>query len=403
MEDHISQLIEEIRSDQDIHSYHEANTKQAIIERLFHSLGWDLFNPKEVVKEYSVSGGRVDYALIANDAKKVFVEAKKITENLENHQEQLLRYAFQEGVKLAILTNGVTWWFYLPLTEGNWEQRRFYSIELLDQQADDIAERFISFLSKDNVASGHAVSTAESVYKGRQKKSIIKETLPKAWEKIVQEPDEILVDLLIETSEKLSGYRPDESDIIHFLKRNIHTSETQTAALPKQVQSSASIPPAPQALKVRRAGPYKSNCLTVYRNNRQNMQSVFPVAYEFLLKLGSDVDAPGIYIKTSSHIHLYSYNRYLSYIKLIPYGVLEFNKKSPKKIGADTSDASDLLFNENLEELINSSNGLDERWVEYVHNSGNNTLRIKKDAPKDFFDGLYGLIKEIGDTVQDLN
>ena len=40
----------------------------------------------------------------------MFIEVKRSGENLENHRQQLLEYCFQEGVKLAALTNGRTWW-----------------------------------------------------------------------------------------------------------------------------------------------------------------------------------------------------------------------------------------------------------------------------------------------------
>jgi hypothetical protein len=38
---------------------------------------------------------------------------------------KLLNYSFQEGVKLAILTNGIAWWFYLPRHEGSGEYGSF--------------------------------------------------------------------------------------------------------------------------------------------------------------------------------------------------------------------------------------------------------------------------------------
>jgi len=52
---------------------------------------------------------------------KAFIEVEQTGTDLEQHQEQLLNYSFQEGVKLASLTNGVAWRFYLPLHEGSGE------------------------------------------------------------------------------------------------------------------------------------------------------------------------------------------------------------------------------------------------------------------------------------------
>ena len=148
---------------------------------------------------------------------KVFIEVKRISEELENHQEQLLDYSFKQGVKLAILTNGKTWWFYLPLHEGSWEQRRFYTIDVFEQEAEDITTKFLDFLSKDNVASEEAIRTAEAIYKGQQRLNILKETLPKAWNKIIEEGDDLLMDLINETTEKLCGYRADTPLIEQFL------------------------------------------------------------------------------------------------------------------------------------------------------------------------------------------
>ncbi len=96
---------------------------------------------------------------------KVFIEVKKINEDLDKHQEQLLGYAFKEGVKLAILTNGISWRFYLPLYEGSWDQRKFYTIDIYDQATDDMISRFIDYLEKKNVCSGKSIQIAESIYK----------------------------------------------------------------------------------------------------------------------------------------------------------------------------------------------------------------------------------------------
>lgn len=151
---------------------------------------------------------------------------KKIGEDLEKHQEQLLNYSFQEGVKLSILTNGITWWLYLPLHEGSWEQRKFYTIEIYDQNAEEIVERFIDYLAKENIISGKAITNAEAIYKSRQKKYLIKGTLPKAWSKLISEPDELLIDLLAEATEKLCGFKPDHSTVEDFISANFSKTET---------------------------------------------------------------------------------------------------------------------------------------------------------------------------------
>lgn len=231
MRDKLLELIKNIQSDRRLVSFDEAATKQAVILRILQILGWDHFNIDEVHPEYSVGGRNVDYALRHNNYNKVFIEVKKIGEELEKHQEQILNYSFQEGVKLAILTNGITWWFYLPLHEGSWEQRRFYTIEIYDQKAEEIVQKFIDLLSKGNVISGSSIKNAENVYKSKQKQYLIKETLPKAWKKLVTEPDEMFVELIAETTEKLCGYKPEHVAVESFLVSYIPKMEFQISTV----------------------------------------------------------------------------------------------------------------------------------------------------------------------------
>jgi len=217
MKEKLTIFIENIRIDRRIMSFDEAATKQAVILRLLSILGWDTFNIEEVKPEYSVGGRSVDYSLRIANVNKVFLEVKRIGEDLEKHQEQLLNYSFQEGVKLATLTNGITWWLYLPLYEGSWEQRRFYTIDILQQESDEVTSKFIDFLSKDNIATEKAIQNAEVIYKSRKKQTIIKNALPEAWNKIIFEDDELVIDLISDTTEKLCGYKPDSRVVKQFL------------------------------------------------------------------------------------------------------------------------------------------------------------------------------------------
>lgn len=220
MKDRLVAFISSLRSDRKVASFDEAATKQALVLRMLSILGWDPYDVEQVRPEYTVAGKRVDYALRLSNSSKVFIEVKRLGENLEDHQEQLLNYSFQEGVPLAILTNGLTWWFYRPPNEGSWEQRRFYTIDLLQQEPQDISTRLIDFLSKDSIGSGKALEHADTVYKGQKKNSILAATIPKAWNKIVSDPDDFLIELISDTTEKLSGFRPEIDSIEDFLTKH---------------------------------------------------------------------------------------------------------------------------------------------------------------------------------------
>lgn len=212
----------------------EEATKQGVILPILHHLGWNPFDVQEVFPEYSVQNRRVDYSLRINNYDKVFIEVKRIGEDLEKHQEQLLSYAFRQGVKLAILTNGIIWWFYLPLHEGSWEQRRFYTIDLQSQAPNDIIEKLTAFLSRQDVVDGKAVKNAENIYNSRQKGEIIRQTLLKAWRKLLSESDDLLAEVVAESVEKLCGYKPESELVIEFLKEI--SGETSLPVTPKPLR-----------------------------------------------------------------------------------------------------------------------------------------------------------------------
>ena len=254
MNDRLTAEIQRIRSDKAIPDLDEPAIKQGVILHILNILGWDTFDIEEVKPEHSVdyhSVGRrkVDYALRSNGRNKVFLEAKNPKEDLAKHVEQLLDYSFREGVRLAVLTNGLNWWFYLPLREGSWEERRFSVIELRNPDVSQTTERLISFLSMENVRSGTAVKNAESHLARLWKDKKIKEALPKAWEQLINEPDEILIELLNQKVKELSGWQPDQEKIKRFLSdvsKPAHVSPISTPPRTTNPRSTFLRPPAPR-------------------------------------------------------------------------------------------------------------------------------------------------------------
>jgi len=246
--------INKIRNAPSLLSWDEASIKAGVVQQLLSIIGWDPFDVNEVKPEYAVESRRVDFSLRIYGMNKVFIEVKRPNENLELHQRQLLEYSFIEGVKLAILTNGITWWFYLPKGDGNWEQRRFFTVNLSEQEPTSTAEMFTNLLSKENVASGDAIKRAEHLHEKSQRTKHIKEALPKAWYKIINDPDDLLVELLIETTANLSGFRPEISDIEEFLQKGRYDIIPKAGALTPPV-SQKPTPPLRQSI----SGPAKDD------------------------------------------------------------------------------------------------------------------------------------------------
>jgi len=213
----LKDFIKKIQTEKKIQSLNEEATKQSIILPILQLLGWQVFDADEVYPEFPIENTRVDYALRNGSINKVFIEVKRINEDLEKHQEQLLTYSFKQGVNLSILTNGIIWWFYLPLQEGSWEQRKFYAIDMYSQEFEKITKILNDFLDREKVFNGDALNNARKLYDNRQKKDIIRRKMPKAWRKLHIEGDELLIELLAETTEKVCGFRPEDNQVSEFL------------------------------------------------------------------------------------------------------------------------------------------------------------------------------------------
>lgn len=107
------------------HITNEEMTKQALIIPLFQVLGYDVFNPLEVMPEYVADIGRkkgekVDYAIFKDGMPILFVEAKPVNDDLTRHSAQLARYFnATPDVRFAILTNGIQYKFFTDLNKNN--------------------------------------------------------------------------------------------------------------------------------------------------------------------------------------------------------------------------------------------------------------------------------------------
>ena len=245
MAETIAQAVEQIRSTVFTTSPDESATKQSVVLRMLALCGWNLFDLSQVAPEYTMGNRRVDYALMPGSPNAVFIEVKRLGENLANHQQQLLEYCFQEGVRLAVLTNGQTWWLYLPLQPGSWEERRFLTIDLVSQEPAIVEQRFMEYLSRENVSAGRAVSDAEDLVQSQQRAEIANRAIVEAWNQIVATPDELLVDLVSEVTERICGIAPERELVEQFLTRRVQTTPPVTEESPQPVLSgTGSVPPA---------------------------------------------------------------------------------------------------------------------------------------------------------------
>ena len=235
MKKEIVTFIKDLKSNKKLDKFDEASTKQAVVLRLFSFLGWDIFNVDEVYPDYSVNSHSVTYALRAKNTNKIFIEVKRVHEKLDNYQKPLLNFASSEKVDISILTNGVLWWFYLPKSAGNSQEKWFYSVDLLKQKEDAFVPQLIDLLSKNKVVKGQALKAAKTLNQNKNQK-MASNVIPEAWNKIISQPNMIFVELLRESTEKICGCRVEAKLIERFLEKHLDkwlvTSRPATSSAP---------------------------------------------------------------------------------------------------------------------------------------------------------------------------
>ena len=215
----IQSFLKEVKSNKSISTFDEGSTRQALVLRLLSLLGWDIFDVEEVCPDYSVNSNKVSYALRIKNSFRVFVEVKRVQKKLDNHQKGLINFAAREGVNLAVLTNGLIWWFYLISADGDWQKKWFLSIDFIKQKPDRIANKILDLLAKDKILKGQALKSAKALHEKKNQK-IAADFIPQAWNQIISQPNKIFVELLSDITEKLSGYKV-ESDLIEkYLKKH---------------------------------------------------------------------------------------------------------------------------------------------------------------------------------------
>jgi hypothetical protein len=137
--DRVTKLKEQIQT--------EEATKNAFIMPFLQSLGYDVFNPLEVVPEYitdigTKKGEKIDYAIFKDGNPTIIVECKHWAQNLNLHDGQLLRYFHVSKAKFGLLTNGITYRFYSDLVEANkMDEKPFLEFninEIKDNQIEEL-------------------------------------------------------------------------------------------------------------------------------------------------------------------------------------------------------------------------------------------------------------------------
>lgn len=121
--DKIKELSDRIKKLKEQTATEEA-TKTAFILPFIRLLGYDVFNPTEVVPEFtadigSKKGEKVDYAIFKDGVPVIIIECKHWREALDTHNAQIQRYFNVTKSKVAIITNGIQYSFFTDIDAAN--------------------------------------------------------------------------------------------------------------------------------------------------------------------------------------------------------------------------------------------------------------------------------------------
>lgn len=212
-------LIGQIRERLQRSAYvNEAAISHGVVMPIINALGWDTADPQQVVPEFSISGGRVDFALFGLGHKPaVFIEVKQVGRAMAGDR-QLFEYCFHQGVSLCVLTDGREWSFYLPGGHGSYEDRRVYRLQLDDREPAKCEQMLQRYLSRERVRDQSAFEDAQRDHRDATRNREAVNLLPRAWREIAEEAHDQVVEALTDKAEALCGYKPAAAEVIAFLR-----------------------------------------------------------------------------------------------------------------------------------------------------------------------------------------
>jgi hypothetical protein len=159
----------------------EEATKNAFVMPFIAALGYDVFNPLEVVPEYTADigikkGEKVDYCILQEGNPIMIFECKHWRESLDPHKTQLHRYFHVTNGRFAILTNGIDYRFYTDLEDDNkMDEKPFLEFNLtkITEQITNELKRF----QVDNFDADAIISVASDLKYSKEIKDVLSQEL----------------------------------------------------------------------------------------------------------------------------------------------------------------------------------------------------------------------------------
>jgi hypothetical protein len=171
----------------------EEATKNAFVMPFIQILGFDIFNPTEVIPEFicdigTKKGEKIDYVIKKDGEPILIIECKHWKENADAHNSQLHRYYHVSKSRFGVLTNGHTYNFYADLEKPNiMDEKPFFTLDLAN--ISDSSLKILENFTKGSYNLENILDSAEAL---KYIKAIRNE-----FEKELQNPSDEIVKLLV--------------------------------------------------------------------------------------------------------------------------------------------------------------------------------------------------------------
>ncbi len=142
----------------------EEATKNALVMPLINALGYNVFDPLEVVPEFTADvgikkGEKVDYAIMIDGKPMILIECKTAGTSLDlKHASQLYRYFSVTEARFAVLTDGIDYRFYTDLSSPNrMDETPFFDFSMQEVDggvANELRKYVKGAFDLDNILSG---------------------------------------------------------------------------------------------------------------------------------------------------------------------------------------------------------------------------------------------------------
>ncbi|MGW9631138.1 type I restriction endonuclease [Agromyces sp. NPDC055520] len=176
--DSLTALAQKVQNQRDAILTEEATKNAFVMPFISNVLGYDVFDPLEVVPEYTADvgikrGEKIDYAVMRDGEVQLLIECKSSTASLKfEHTSQLFRYFGVTNARIAVLTNGQVYHFFTDLDAPNrMDEKPFLVLDLLD--IDEMLIPELKKLTKDAFDLESVINAAgELKYIGQLKRAI---------------------------------------------------------------------------------------------------------------------------------------------------------------------------------------------------------------------------------------